>query len=76
MLPTCTSASVKVLARYFSPLALAMDFSKTFPSKLAIEPSGLMVRALIPTTFPLPLKNGISMSAYFRPSSARILILK
>ena len=36
-----------------------MVCSNTLPSKFTIEPSGLIVRALIPVTYPLPLVNGI-----------------
>src|SRR5882724_3047456 len=45
MLPTCTSGSVNVLARYLTPLAFAMVLSNALPSKLTILPSGRIVRA-------------------------------
>ena len=40
----------------------------------ALDPSGRMVRALIPVTKPTSVGRGISTFAYLRPSSLRILI--
>jgi len=48
MLPTCTSGSVNVFAKYFRPLAFTIVLSKAFPSKFAIVPSGRTVRAFKP----------------------------
>src|SRR5213595_2918441 len=73
-LPTCTSGSVNVFARYFTPLAFTMVCSTTFPSNGTTVPLGRTDLPFTPCTFPESLKNGISTFAYFRPSSVKTLI--
>ena len=74
MLPTCTSGSVNVFARYFTPLAFTIVLSYALPSTFATLPSGRTVRARKLLIVLCDLRYGISTSACFRPSSVRILI--